>query len=87
MFDRETLHCFDRRCDAKFEGPKRRTIHARNEACMEAAGQAGWVIGHIDGQAHYACPDHANQLWEPIVLHAIDRRFRKRAQQEAKERV
>jgi len=32
------------------------------------AGEAGWVIGHMDGQSYYACPDHADTLYDPIVL-------------------
>lgn len=32
------------------------------------AGMAGWVIGHWDGQAHYACPDDRESLWDPTPL-------------------
>jgi hypothetical protein len=32
------------------------------------AGEAGWVIGHMEGQGYYACPDHAENLWDPIRL-------------------
>lgn len=32
------------------------------------AGDAGWVIGHHDGQGHYACPDDAASLFDPCRL-------------------
>lgn len=34
-----------------------------------AASQSGWVIGlDTGGQAHYACPDHAEQLIDPSPI-------------------
>ena len=70
----ETLSCFYRRCDASFTGPRKRGRNEASDACDEEAGKLGWVIGHLDGQAHYACPDHAGCLWDPIVLKAIGRK-------------
>lgn len=32
------------------------------------ASDAGWVIGHINGQSYYACPDHAGTLFDPVSL-------------------
>lgn len=38
------------------------------DAIHEAAGRVGWVIGHSDGQGHYACADHAETLFDPQSL-------------------
>lgn len=34
----------------------------------ERAGRAGWVMGHADGQAHFACPSDAPELFDPTPL-------------------
>ena len=42
-------------CDAEISAPSER------EAAI-LANQAGWVLGHYDGQAHFSCPDCAAAL-------------------------
>ena len=32
------------------------------------AGKEGWVIGHLDGQGHFACPDCKDDLNDPMPL-------------------
>lgn len=27
-----------------------------------------WYVGHMDGQSHFACPDHADTLWNPSPI-------------------
>jgi len=34
----------------------------------DAAGEAGWVIGHLDGQGHYAGPNCRDTIWQPMKL-------------------
>jgi len=53
------LRCGERAIGRRGEGYDR--LHKK-------AGASGWVIGHIDGQAYYACPDHAETLYDPISL-------------------
>lgn len=56
-----------RECDAVFniEGEH---SPAGYDALDDAAGRAGWVMGHFDGQAHYACPRCAVTLFDPFIL-------------------
>lgn len=41
------------------------------EEAETAAYEADWQIGHMDGQAHYACPRCAVALWDPTPLYPM----------------
>lgn len=56
-------HCFD--CDKS--SPSAPT----QEEAEVVAYEVGWRIGHQDGQAHYACPDCAPQLFDPMPLYPM----------------
>lgn len=52
--------------DYQISRGQRRDVAERN---MEIeAGKVGWVIGHFDGQGHYACPNCSTTVWDPIPL-------------------
>jgi hypothetical protein len=51
--------------------------------CDKVAGKAGWVIGHVDGQAHIACPDCAHALFDPVSL---DQHCRRADEESSEER-
>lgn len=59
-----------RGCDAQFNielkhGESYRTAFKRLD---REAGEAGWCIGHFDGQGFYVCADHTTCVWDPIRL-------------------
>lgn len=55
-------------------------LAATQDEAEVAAYEAGWQIGHKDGQAHFACPDCAPRLWDPLPLYPMhwDVRSRRR---------
>lgn len=74
------IGCFYPRCRASFDNVSpTRSFSLACEETHEAAGKAGWVVGHLDGQAHYACPDHADVLWEPTPLRGLFTKRQRRA--------
>ena len=55
------MRCFQAGCEHE--------IVASSEAEVEQeAVRRGWVMRHLDGQGYYACPDHANCLWDASPL-------------------
>lgn len=52
----------------EFEIPKGMRREKADELMEDAAGKAGWVIGHFNGQGQYACSSCRNTLWDPISL-------------------
>lgn len=36
----------------------------------QEAGDAGWCIGHWDGNGYYVCPDHKDSVWDASPLRA-----------------
>lgn len=39
-----------------------------SEYCDILATKTGWVIGHCDGQGHYACPECSTLLFDPLPI-------------------
>lgn len=37
-------------------------------AVERRASDAGWCIGHLDGQGHIVCPDHRECVWDASSL-------------------
>lgn len=66
-------HCFG--CDDS--SPRAST----QEGAEVAAYEAGWQIGHMDGQAYFACPYCACQLFDPLPLYPMHLDFRKMREQ------
>lgn len=52
-------------------------LAATQDAAEMAAYQAGWQIGHQDGQGHFACPECAPRLWDPLPLYPMNLDARK----------
>lgn len=63
------LTCW-RRCGETFafEIPKGMKRGVAERKMEQEAGKAGWVIGHFEGQGHYACPNCRDTVWDPIPL-------------------
>lgn len=64
------FNCCVQRCRSSFDNTSpTRSFSMAIEETHEAAGKAGWVMGlDGDGQAHYACPDHAGMLFNESPL-------------------
>lgn len=69
------LSCWRQGCDEQFNitVPDSVDLGEALDRLDAAAGKAGWVIGHFDGQAHYACPCCASTLHDPMPLKRIGR--------------
>lgn len=60
-----SIGCCVSRCRASFDNTSpTRSRRLAIEETHDGAGKVGWVMGlDGDGQAHYACPDHAGMLF------------------------
>lgn len=59
-----------RGCDAQFSITQQRceTDDEAEKRMEREAGQAGWCIGHWDGQGYFVCPDHKDSVWNARPL-------------------
>lgn len=72
--------CFSR-CRNSFDNTSpTRSYSMAIEETHDAAGKVGWVMGlDGDGQAHYACPDHAGSLFNERPLDGLFTNRQRRA--------
>jgi len=59
-----------RGCDAQFSITLQRGERGAmaDKRLEREAGNAGWCIGHFDGQGFFVCPEHKATVWDAIPL-------------------